>query len=44
MPNKGMANIYWWEKLTFLKKTWRNVLALKSQKVQGIFSETCILS
>ena len=38
-----MSNVYYWHK--FLgKKIWRNALALKSQKVQGIFGETFILA
>ena len=48
--SKGMANIYYWEKLTFSncdflgKKIWKNALDLKSKKVQGIFGETLILA
>ena len=54
--NKGMSNIYYWEKLiklllktssifVFLRKEiWRNALVLKSEKVQGIFGETFILA
>ena len=51
---KGMSNIYYWEKLTFSKlvgkvnyserKFWRNALALKSKRVQGIFGENFILA
>ena len=51
--SKGIPNICYWEKADvpkscrkskFLgKKIWRNVLALKSIKVQGIFGETFIL-
>ena len=45
-------NIYYWEKLTFSKlvgkflrkKIWRNALALKSKKVQGIFRKMFILA
>ena len=45
-------NIYYWEKLTFSKlvgkflrkKIWRNALALKSKKVQGIFEKMIILA
>ena len=47
---KGMSNIYYWENWMFSKlvgkekffgkKIWRNRLALKSKKVQGIFGET----
>ena len=38
-----MSNIYYWEKLTSQnfnvlgKKIWRNVLSLKSKKVEDIF-------
>ena len=49
-----MSNIYYWEETDFLitcrkskllgKKIWRNVLALKSKKVQGIFGKTFILA
>ena len=48
-----MSNIYYLEKLTFSKlrkskflgkKIWRNAQALKSKKVQGIFSETVFLA
>ena len=49
--SKGMSNIYHWEKFDVLqisifseKKIWRNALALKSKKVQGIFGETFILA
>ena len=48
-----MSNIYYWEKLTFSnldgkvnfseRKFWRNSLALKSKKVQGIFEKMFIL-
>ena len=47
-------NIYYWKKTDVLKtcreskflgkKIWRNALALKSKKVQGIFGETFILA
>ena len=49
-----MSNIYYWEKPDVLKtfqkrkflekEIWRNVLALKSKKVQGILAETFILA
>ena len=49
-----MSNICFREKLTFSKlvgkinfwekKIWRNALALKTKKVQGIFRETFILA
>ena len=49
-----MPNICFREKLTFSKlvgkinfwekKIWRNALALKTKKVQGIFRETFILA
>ena len=49
-----MSNIYYWEKMTFSKlvekvkflgkKSWRNSLALKSKKVQGISAEKSILA
>ena len=48
--SKAMSNIYYWEKLTFSnlsfhgKKIWRNALALKGRKVQGIFGETFIFA
>ena len=48
--SKGMSNIYYWEKQTFSKlrfsgkKIWRNALALKSEKIQGIFEEMLILA
>ena len=48
--SKGMLYIYYWEKLTFQnfdflgKKIWRNAVALKSKKVQGIFGETLSLA
>ena len=39
-----MSNIYYWEKLTFLKLVGKvNALPLKSKKVLGIFGETFIL-
>ena len=45
---KGISNIHYWEKLTLSKllgkKIWRNTLALKDKKVQGIFGETFILA
>ena len=45
----GMSNIYHQEQrcqnFDFLgKKIWRNAVALKSKKVQGIFGETFILT
>ena len=49
-----MSNIYYWIKTDVLKtcrkskflseKTWRNELALKNKKVQGILGETFILA
>ena len=48
-----MSNIYYWEKLTFSKlvgkvnfseKYWKNALALKSKKVDGILEKTFILT
>ena len=49
-----MSNIYYWEKLAFSKLVgklnfsenffWRNALALKSKKVQGMFREMFILA
>ena len=36
-------NIYYWEKIVE-KKTGRNVQALKSKKVQGIFGKTFVLT
>ena len=48
--SKGMSNICYEEQLKFSnfnflgKKIWRNALALKSKKVQGIFGEIFILA
>ena len=48
-----MSNIYYWKKWRFQnlseikisrKKIWRNALALKSKKAQGIFGETFTLA
>ena len=54
MNSKGMSNIYYWKtdvlktcresKFPAKKNIWRNALALKSEKVQGIFGEKFILA
>ena len=46
--SKVMSNIYYWEKRSenfdFLgKKIWKNALALKNKKIQGIFGGKFIL-
>ena len=35
---------FFWKSKFFGKKIWRNALALKSKKLQGIFGETFILA
>ena len=44
LVSKGVSNIYYWKNFFLGQKIWRNALAFKSKKVQGIFVETFILT